>query len=70
MPNLTNVNVTSEAFEYYWDITSSGRGCVVEVMNRHWCFGKSSQPEEESQCDSEECRRVDISSFHRDSNYH
>ena len=39
MPNLTNVNVTSEAFEYYWDIQYSGRGCVVEVMNRHWCVG-------------------------------
>ena len=39
MPNLTNVNVTSNAFEYYWDIAYSGRGSVDEVMNRHWCVG-------------------------------
>ena len=48
MPKLTNVNVTSNAFEYYWDIQCEywceygllpRKGCVGEVMNRHWCFG-------------------------------
>lgn len=48
MPKLTNVNVTSNAFEYYWDNKCqytcndpelARKGCVVEVMNRHWCFG-------------------------------